>query len=782
MHILILSDGFAGPAYKPRLRVLCDYLHAQGHIVEVYCEQADPLHFKHAYPITEIALYSGSRWDWALKNLATMLFEWKERVFMRRVEKAIEGKAFDLVFCTSFYSFPLRAATHIAHHRHIPCVVDLRDMVEQAPANQRLYLKHHSFLLLPFTHLYRHLNIRRRNRELQRADAITTVSPWHVELVRSATDTPCHLIYNGYDEELFVPKDTPSDTFRIIYTGKVFPAPQQDPTLLFAALKRLPYSPNQLSVDWYCDAQSLARLQALAEQHAVQPWMHYHPMVTQQEIIPLLHQASICLVLTAKAGDRSGHGIMTTKFFEALGTEKPVLCVESDEECLAQVIRETNAGLSATNTDQVVQFIQDKYTEWEKQGFTRQKVNLQRKQTFSRQVQAQQWQRIFKDNVQSNLQAMTTRLHIICFDIPYPPSYGGAIDVYYRVKCLSEAGVRITLHCFYKGEKGDTAPLEKLCERVFYYPRKTTILQQLSCQPYGVKSRESKQLLQHLLTDDAPVLFEGLVSCGLMSHPALQNRKKYFRECNVEHDYYHALGKATSALWKKLYLHIEAERLRKFEHTIRNAQAVFTLAKQDDSYFRATYPETETVYLPCFHGHTAIIPPLENAQPYILYHGNLAVAENEKAAMYIMRHIAPSVKHPIVIAGNRPSAEIQRETKRHPNVTLVCSPDEQGMQTLIRNARIHLLVTFQATGIKLKLLNVLFTRAHVIVNPKMIEGTELQNLCCIGTGDEELIQLCNDCFSRPLDQKALDERIKQLNESYSDFKSAQIIYHTIFKQ
>ena len=377
---------------------------------------------------------------------------------------------------------------------------------------------------------------------------------------------------------------------------------------------------------------------------------------------------------------------------------------------------------------------------------------------------------------------MIPKLHIICFDIPYPPSYGGIIPVFYRIKALHALGVRITLHCFYKGEKGDTAPLEELCEKVFYYPRKTTIRQQLSYKPYGVKSRESELLLQHLLEDETPVFFEGLVSCGLMNHPALRNRKKYFRECNVEHDYYHALGKATANLWKKLYLHIEAERLRWFEHTIRHAKAIFTLAQQDDRYFRTAYPEVETIYFPCFHGHTEILPPTDTTRPYILYHGNLSVAENEKAALYILRHIAPNVQYPFVIAGLHPSGDLQREAERHPNVTLIGSPDEPAMKELIRNARIHLLITFQSTGIKLKLLNVLFTQAHVIANPQMLEGTGLQELCCVGTNDEELIRLCNVFFSRPPGPEALSERLNRLNESYSDSKSAQIIYRTIFEQ
>ena len=51
------------------------------------------------------------------------------------------------------------------------------------------------------------------------------------------------------------------------------------------------------------------------------------------------------------------------------------------------------------------------------------------------------------------------RLHIICFDIPFPPSYGGVIPVFYRIKALNKLGVWVILHCFYKGVKGETEPL-----------------------------------------------------------------------------------------------------------------------------------------------------------------------------------------------------------------------------------------------------------------------------------------------------------------------------------
>ena len=51
------------------------------------------------------------------------------------------------------------------------------------------------------------------------------------------------------------------------------------------------------------------------------------------------------------------------------------------------------------------------------------------------------------------------------------------------------------------------------------------------------------------------------------------------------------------------------------------------------------------------------------------------------------------------------------------------------MQSLVHEARVHVFYTPQPTGIKLKLLHALQTSGHIIVNHKMIEGTDLLDVC-----------------------------------------------------
>ena len=46
---------------------------------------------------------------------------------------------------------------------------------------------------------------------------------------------------------------------------------------------------------------------------------------------------------------------------------------------------------------------------------------------------------------------MPEGIHIVSFDVPFPPEYGGVIDVYFKAKALSEKGLKVLLHCFQYG-------------------------------------------------------------------------------------------------------------------------------------------------------------------------------------------------------------------------------------------------------------------------------------------------------------------------------------------
>jgi hypothetical protein len=136
-----------------------------------------------------------------------------------------------------------------------------------------------------------------------------------------------------------------------------------------------------------------------------------------------------------------------------------------------------------------------------------------------------------------------------------------------------------------------------------------------------------------------------------------------------------------------------------------------------------------------------MLTAIEGRGNYILYHGNLSVPENIQAALYIAKKIAPKVNVPIIIAGKDPSKLIVEEIKKHKNISLVMNPSDDSLYDLIKNAQINFLVTFQNTGIKLKLLNVLHRGRFCLVNPPMVEQTGLDTLCIVENDTQKQLEL-----------------------------------------
>ena len=372
-------------------------------------------------------------------------------------------------------------------------------------------------------------------------------------------------------------------------------------------------------------------------------------------------------------------------------------------------------------------------------------------------------------------------IHIVCFDIPFPATYGGVIDVYYKIKAFAEAGVVIDLHCFYKGELHRYQELERLCRNVYYYPRNMSFRRMLHRLPFAVCSRQSSELLTDLLKDDAPILFEGLVSCALLAHPALRKRAKFFRESNIEHDYYYALFRAARTMRNKLYYLADAIRLRPFESCVRYATAIFAVAHQDEAHFRTCYPEVPTYYIPSFHPDSEVSIP-DGTGDYILYHGNLDVSENYNAARIIMCEIAPQLPDvQFVLAGRYNNHLLDDLLSNATNVRMVANPDEETMNSLIHDAQIHLLITEQATGLKLKLLNVLYKGRHIVVNDKMVAGTDVSPLCHIASTCDELVSMCQEFLTTPVSTEEKHKRTQILSTHYNNNSLRQLMINAIFK-
>jgi hypothetical protein len=353
-------------------------------------------------------------------------------------------------------------------------------------------------------------------------------------------------------------------------------------------------------------------------------------------------------------------------------------------------------------------------------------------------------------------------LHVIAFDVPYPANYGGVIDVFYKLKYLHEFGVEIILHCFEYG-RGEQNKLNKYCKKVFYYKRGKSILHQFSHLPFIVKTRINEQLVSNLLLDDGAILFEGLHTCGIINDQRLKNRFKIYRESNIEHDYYMHLSRAEKSIFKKIYFSIEAFKLKKFEVILQHADFMLTVSKKDNEYLNNKFPNKKIEYLPSFHPYKTVEIIIGKGD-YVLYHGNLQIAENHAAAVYLVNHVFTDERIKYKIAGLQPQQELKKLISNKPNIELIENPNDTELKKLIQHAHLNCLITFQESGLKLKLLHALYAGRFCVVNQSMLYGTDLAELCIVANSADEMKKAIVDAFKKPFESNYVEERKIKLNQ------------------
>jgi len=378
LKILILSDPIAPPSYAPRVMSMFRYLQVAGHDVVL---EAGELPKKH------------SLWQF----VGDKLWSRTDRDFGKKILGKYPNGRFDIILCTTYYYFPLLTAERLSKAWGIPYVVDLRDIVEQWGTASYFTTKLPNLLGLEkiLAKWYEQKNLRMRNRIMNGAKAVTTVSPWHRDHLQSLTTTPVHLVYNGYDEEEMHFEPQPSEVFSIAFIGRIIRLHLRQPHLLLEAvgemLKDGEIDTKTWSIDFYAEPDKEQEVRALACQYGAENLVHWHGFVGRDQLNRLMADTSVLLALGCPPRDGQ-HGILGTKVYEAIGVEKPLLLVPSDEDSLATLIRETGIGCAARDKEEIKAFLKERYAEWRKQGYTR--TTISGKDVFSRQQEAKQIEKI----------------------------------------------------------------------------------------------------------------------------------------------------------------------------------------------------------------------------------------------------------------------------------------------------------------------------------------------------------------------------------------------------
>lgn len=363
-------------------------------------------------------------------------------------------------------------------------------------------------------------------------------------------------------------------------------------------------------------------------------------------------------------------------------------------------------------------------------------------------------------------------IHLVSFNIPYPPDYGGVMDVFFKIRALKKQGAGVILHCFSYG-RSRSRTLENECLKVHYYHRNLNLFFLFRRKPFIVISRENSKLLADLLVDNHPIIFEGLHTTFYLDHPALDGRFTMVRTHNIEHLYYRNLALTEKNPLRKIFFTLEAGKLENYEAILGHASLLLAISPGDYEYYSAKYGHS--LFIGPFHATDHCMSRPGRGR-YILIHGDFSTPENNSSALYLLREVVSQWNYYTIIAGRKPSDEIFSEAGEMRHVRVIPNPSLEKMDELISDAQICLLHATQMTGMKLKLISSLYSGRHIIASESVVAGTGLEPLCHVAHTRKEWITLTDKLMNMEFTSDAVRERDEMLKKvADNSINAARII-------
>lgn len=345
--------------------------------------------------------------------------------------------------------------------------------------------------------------------------------------------------------------------------------------------------------------------------------------------------------------------------------------------------------------------------------------------------------------------------------------------MFYRLKAIHEAGVQVHLHYFSYGQRGHPQELNRFCTSVHIYPRQTGARSFSFSRPYIVNSRRDRDLVQRLQEDDHPILLEGIHCTGLLGELNAASRKIIVRLHNRESEYYRQQASFTNHPFKKIFFYQESRLLRSYEAALPREAIYACITEEETERMRvAGFPAS--FFLPAFTPYQEVRGE-EGMGQFCLYHGNLSVPENQRAATWLLRKVFSRIRMPLVIAGKDPSRQLRKYGHLCQHTCLVANPTKEEMDDLVRKAHIHILPSFSTTGIKLKLLHAIFEGRHCITNEEMIRGTGLEPACHTASSAVAMAAIVTQLQHQPFTAEEISLRRRLAGDRYDNEKNARLL-------
>ena len=370
---------------------------------------------------------------------------------------------------------------------------------------------------------------------------------------------------------------------------------------------------------------------------------------------------------------------------------------------------------------------------------------------------------------------MDKHLHIVAHDVPLPSDSGILKELIFLIKAFHSQGFLLHLHFFGKEKPENLAPF---CHEVHLYPKQEGHKGYSLVLPYTLSSRSDKSLVKRLQADRFPILFAGLKSVSPLLDPSFsKERKIVVRMLRNEQLHFRDLSSLCPWGSQKLFFAIESIRFGRLMKKLATGTIQFAVS-----------PEYKVIQPVSIEEYTVVdqliempfLMPQPGTGNFCLYHGNLSKTEHAYAANWLLKNVFNTLEVPFVIAGDKPSEQLEQAAHEKMHTCLVSNPSEKELQDLIKKAQVNLLPSFVEqcnTGL---LYQSLALGRHVLTNRKGACEIGVESTCQVAESNAAFIQMTEELFNQAFDGTTHEARASFLNGKYNNEKGVNTLIRMLY--
>lgn len=222
---------------------------------------------------------------------------------------------------------------------------------------------------------------------------------------------------------------------------------------------------------------------------------------------------------------------------------------------------------------------------------------------------------------------------------------------------------------------------------------------------------------------------------------------------------------------------MEALKYKQYDSIIGDFQKIIALSKNEGLYVKNNFLLPKTNYIPVFHGNE-MVNVSNGFGKYAVYHGDLRMSDNKKAVIELIETFK-KINYNLVIAATDNEEFVQKKIKNSNNISFVKIIDFKHLQGILIDAHINIMLSYQQSGTKLKLLNSLYNSRFCLINNNISDDKKLTDLCEYVSTNEELITKVNSLINLPFTD--FEKRKSVLDSYMNDTLNAKLLLETIFE-